>query len=306
LLSSLSRVDSNLLVFNKSKVLVASIFTSLVLIFFSFYQLNLKILIGISIFSFIVEIFYIAFFSTKKQFSDFILRKKIDWPGFFKYGLKIHMTAVLGIMINNFDKLYLFFNAKAVDFGIYAVAYGFSRLIGILPNTFAGVLYAKFAGADENKTSEITSLVFSFLFIPLLLCSFLLSIISCYFIPILYGNEYVEAVIPIGILLFESVISGLGWILAQRFNAAGKPGLVFVRQLIAIIPLAILIFYMPNYDVTIVLSLAMLLASIIRLLVTLYMYKNVLNEKLPRFYPTYCQINQLYSRFKGKSFYSTR
>ncbi|MCE7536793.1 hypothetical protein [Aliivibrio fischeri] len=298
LTSSISRIDSDLLVFNKSKVLVALVNTILVLILFSFEILNLSNLLFISVICLLVQLLYTVCFSTVKQFSGTDVINNIGWSGFFKYGIKIHMTSVLGMLINNFDKIYLFFNAKSVDFGIYAVAYGFSRLIGILPNTISSVLYAKFAGGDEGETSEVTSLIFSFLFIPLLLCSLLGSLLCYYFIPMIYGSAYSDAVIPIGILLFECVISGLGWILAQRFNAAGKPGLVFIRQLVAIIPLVFLIFYMPDYEITIVLSLAMLLASIIRLFVTLYMYKNILNENVPRFFPTFCQINKLYNRFK--------
>jgi antigen flippase len=300
LLSSICRVDSDLLVFNKSKVLFASTYTIFIILALSFYHLDLNIIMGISIFCLIIKFIYTASFSTVKQFSGVALKDKFDWYSYLKFGFKIHMTSVLGMLINNFDKIYLFFNARSFDFGIYAVAYGFSRLIGILPNTLSGVLYAKFAGEDESKASAMTSLIFSFLFIPLLFCSFILSVLSYYFVPILYGDGYVKAVIPIGILLFECVISGLGWILAQRFNAAGKPGLVFIRQLISIIPLIILIFYIPDYEITIVLSLAMLLASVIRLVVTLYMYKNLLNEELPRYYPTFHQINQLYSRFKIK------
>ncbi len=295
---SISRIDKDLLVFNKAKLLVATVNTILILFFAYAKNISVNMLIYIMLFSLFCQFIYVFKNSTLKQFKLDKEWTPVNVFSYVNYGLKLHLTVVLGILINNFDKIYLFFNARNVDFGIYAVAYAFSRLIGILPTTLSSVLYARFAGESEKEASKITSLVYSFLFIPLIVAACILSMLSYFLVPFIYGKEYQDAIAPICILLFECVISGLGWILAQRFNAAGKPGLVFIRQIIAITPLLFLLWIMPDSNITIILSLAMLLASIIRLCITLYMYKKILKEPVPRFYPNRSTLNMAYKKLR--------
>ena len=106
-----------------------------------------------------------------------------------------------------------------------------------------------------------------------------------FFIPIIFGSEYYDAIHPFGILVFECVISSTGWILAQRFNVSGKPGLVLLRQIISILPLFLISIFPIDGSVVIYISLILLSCSLLRLLITIIQYKFVLNEPIPSFIP---------------------
>jgi hypothetical protein len=91
--------------------------------------------------------------------------------------------------------------------------------------------------------------------------------------------------IPFAILLFECVIGGASWTLAQRFNAGGRPGLVFFRQFISVVPVFAALPFLPHEHIHIYLSGLMLLGAILRLAVTLGIYPVVLSEPMPRMWP---------------------
>lgn len=216
------------------------------------------------------------------------------------YSSKIYGTATIGIFINSIDKIVLLGIGSMKDFGLYSVAYGLSRMIGIIPETLSTVIYARFAGNSEIELALVVKRIFAVLFIPLMSLSVLISLMATWFIVWLFGDEYQAATLPFIILLFEAVISSLGWLLSQRFNAAGRPGLVFFRQVISIIPLIVIIFYPFESNLLIVVSSALLISAVLRLVMTLVLYKKVLKESAPRFYPTKVEITGLLTLIKLK------
>jgi antigen flippase len=104
-------------------------------------------------------------------------------------------------------------------------------------------------------------------------------------IPLVYGKAFASMAIPFAILLFECVIAGASWTLAQRFNAGGRPGLVFFRQFISVIPVFAALPFLPHENIHIYLSGLMLIGAILRLVVTLGIYPFVLAEPMPRMLP---------------------
>lgn len=209
------------------------------------------------------------------------------------YSSKIYGTATLGIFINSIDKIVLLGVGSMKEFGLYSVAYGLSRMIGIIPETLSTVIYARFAGKNETELAQVVKRIFAVLFMPLMSLCLLLSFIATWLIAWLFGDQYQAAALPFIILLFEAVISSLGWLLSQRFNAAGRPGLVFFRQAISIIPLLVIIVYPFEGHLLIVVSSALLISALLRLMMTLVLYKKVLKESAPRFYPTKVEVTEL-------------
>jgi hypothetical protein len=92
--------------------------------------------------------------------------------------------------------------------------------------------------------------------------------------------------IPFAILLFECVISGTSWTLAQRFTAAGQTGIVLARQLISIAPVLIALPFLPKENTYVYLALLMLGCACIRLIFTIVLNITRLKEPMPEFFPT--------------------
>jgi hypothetical protein len=89
------------------------------------------------------------------------------------------------------------------------------------------------------------------------------------------------------------LISGAGWTLAQRFNAAGRPGLVLVRQLISIVPVVALLPFLPSENIAVYLALLMLLGASLRMAITLVIYPYVLREPIPRLFPSADEVRKV-------------
>ncbi len=220
-----------------------------------------------------------------------------------RYSASIYGTSVTGVLIQSADKIVLLIVGTMTDFGIYAVAYGLSRLVGIIPDTISTYLFAAFAGTGEKRAASHTNKVFSLLFMPLIVLGACISILAPTLIPAIFGHSYSLAVIPFIFLLFECIFSSMSWLLAQRFNAEGRPGLVLIRQLVSLIPLLAALIIMTLgvdsfnaiFDSTTansiiqsplyLLCIAMLASALLRLLITLAMYHWALGEKLPRMLP---------------------
>jgi O-antigen/teichoic acid export membrane protein len=300
-LLNVSKVDEHLRIYDLSRILMPAVNLTLVCtIWFIYIEIEPSNIFFINIIGTAIGISLLIFIFIKKEVLYKQRETDISWGKLCKYGVQIHGTAVLGLLINNFDKIFLLIKGGMVDFGIYTVAFGASRLIGILPSTLSTVIFSKFAGENTEDLSNATRTTFSLIFLPLLLLTIFLAMFSVFLIPFVYGIEYKESVIPFGILLIECTISGVGWILAQRFTAGGKPGLVFVRQIISLLPLLSLFIYMPPYDISIVLSMMMLLGSVIRLLITFFLYPISLNEPCPDIFPKKKDVKVIYEKLMRK------
>lgn len=200
---------------------------------------------------------------------------------YIEYGIKYHSTIILGILIQNLDKVLLSNLGGVNELGVYIVAYNASRIISPVLDAVATNIFAKHSGKQTLNLAGVTSVAFKFTFFPLLILCFILSLIIPFLLPLMYGAEFKPAVFPCIILLFECVIGGAGWMLAQRFAADGKPGFIFIRQFISMLPLLVFLKYDFESDITIYLALALLLSAIIRLILTIAAYPILLKEKAP-------------------------
>ncbi len=210
---------------------------------------------------------------------------KLAWSDMLSYGVKHHGTVLLGILLVNFDKLVLLKMGTIVEYGFYALAFTTSRLIGAVQEATSTALYARHAGKDVQQLSLNVNHAFRLTFFPMLLLAAIGALVSPWLIPLVYGKAFAAMTIPFAILLFECVIAGASWTLAQRFNAGGRPGLVFFRQFVSVIPVFAAVPFLPHENIHIYLSGLMLIGAILRLVVTLGIYPFVLSEPMPRMLP---------------------
>lgn len=206
--------------------------------------------------------------------------------GYVSYGIKYHASIVLGMVVQNADKILMSAIGALQDFGIYSVAYNTSRFVGTIQESISVAIYSKFAGRPGEALSTTTEVAFRLSFLPLLLIAAGIAAACPFLFPHVYGAAYRDAAIPCGILLLECVVGGGSWLLAQRFVADGRPGLVLFRQAVSLIPIFVVVFHPPADKLALYLALALLASSILRLALTIAMYKVVLHESPPRIFPT--------------------
>lgn len=232
----------------------------------------------------------------RERISDFTQR--VTSTGYLLSGLKYHGTALLGLLLLNIDKITIYALGNAVEFGLYTVAYGTSRLLGGVQEAMSTALYARFAGKDPRRLAEVVQLSFRLSFLPLLIVALLLGGMSPWILPLMYGDAFSPVALPFAILLVECVVGNSSWVLAQQFNATGRPGIVLVRQLVAVGPVLLLIFFIPSNHVALSLSLILLLSALIRLIVTMLMFKWVSKLPLPTIFPSMADIRLVWQYWR--------
>ncbi|MFL9923674.1 oligosaccharide flippase family protein [Herbaspirillum lusitanum] len=203
-----------------------------------------------------------------------------------KYAFNQHGTVLIGLALTNFDKVYLLKVGTIVEFGYYSLAYTTSRLIGVLYDAMNTALYSRYAGKDEGELSKSINIAFRLTLLPMLVLAGIGALLSPWLIQGVYGPKFASVTPTFVVLMFECVVSGAGWTLAQRFNAAGRPGLVLVRQLISIVPVVALLPFLPKENISVYLGLLMLLGATLRMAITLAIYPYVLKEPMPRIFPS--------------------
>lgn len=210
----------------------------------------------------------------------------VSWKRALHYGVSHHGTVVLGLLLVNFDKIALLNIGTIIEYGFYALAFTTSRLIGALQEAVSTALYSRFAGKDIDALSHHVRVAFRLTFAPMLVLAAIGALLSPWLIVWVYGEAFEPTVIPFAVLLFECVIAGASWTLAQRFNAGGRPGLVFVRQFISVLPVFMALPFLPAENIHVYLSLLMLAGAVLRLTVTMTIYPLVLKETVPDVLPT--------------------
>lgn len=203
-----------------------------------------------------------------------------------RYGLHQQGIGLLGIFLLNFDKLFLLNRGTIKEYGYYALAFTTSRLIGAVQESISVALFSRFAGRDEQQLSQAVRNAFRVTFLPLMAMAAVGAALAPWALTLVYGKAFADMTVPFAILLFECVIGGASWTLAQRFNAAGQPGLVLARQFISIVPVLIAIPFLPHENTYVYLALLMLCGACLRLVMTIVLSVTKLKEPMPDFLPT--------------------
>lgn len=190
-----------------------------------------------------------------------------------RYSLQYHSTVLLGMLSTNIDKLYLSFSAPAASLGVYTVAYATSRLINVVQEAASNALFSRYAGRharDPAGMSEGVARVFRMTFYPMLLACGLMALAAYPLFGRVFGPAYQGGWLPFAVLLFECVIGGASWLLAQRFAAAGLTATVAARQVISLVPVLLALPLLRADRLAVDMALVMLLSSSVRLLVTVH------------------------------------
>lgn len=198
----------------------------------------------------------------------------------FGYGSKVFGVELLGTLYSQFDKIIILSMLTARDLGLYTVVYALSRVFNVVQTAITNVIFPKVTGMDKNtiiltvgRAFRLSMLLMTIVVIP---CMF----IGRFLMGVLFGAPFLEASGAFYLLSIECILGGGSWILASSFNAMGRPGLVLVRQLIAlVVTIGLFFVFTPLYGLNGI-ALALFIGAIIRLAVTMASMRIVFHVKL--------------------------
>lgn len=141
------------------------------------------------------------------------------------YGTRAQIGGVIGLLNLRLDFLLLGALAGPAALGIYAVASKFAELLRLLPLALTYVLYPRFT-SDGPEVARVKALALMPKTGGLTLGAALpLALSAGFLLPVVYGAEFVGAVIPAYILLIGLSSEGVSSVATAYLYGIGRPGL---------------------------------------------------------------------------------
>jgi O-antigen/teichoic acid export membrane protein len=141
-----------------------------------------------------------------------------------KYGAKISPGTILQGLRDRLEVLIIshFMSASAV--GYYSVAQGLSERLKLLPKSFSYILFAQISGStNELRYSTAAYVTRNTLWFMIIIIIIPLIASAKFIISILYGREFLPAIIPLCILFFSTMFSSIGLTLGSLALGKGSP-----------------------------------------------------------------------------------
>ncbi|WP_340400876.1 oligosaccharide flippase family protein [Paenibacillus sp. FSL H8-0079] len=201
-----------------------------------------------------------------KWFTKAIDRKAAQ--NLFGYGSRVFGVELLGTLYTQFDKIIILALLTPRDFGLYSVVFALSRIYNAVQNAISSVVFPKVTGLPQEQVIRTVGRAFRLSLIIMTIIVVPTMFVGNWLMGVLFGNEFLEASQAFYILAFECIIGGGSWILASAFNALGRPGLVMIRQLIALsVTIGLFFVLTPLWGLNGI-AIALLIGSIVRMMVT--------------------------------------
>lgn len=171
----------------------------------------------------------LAFLSLLFFFKEFIVFKnKFDWSLFktiLSYGIKLSASGLMVVLTSNITIVFLrlFQEEGFNNIGQYSRAVAISSILIIIPTTIGPLLYAKWANINDTTLAKQSSMVIRVGLFLSAGTSFFVILFSEWIVKTLYGNEFLDAVQAVKILvaglIFVSIYSVCNNILASKGKA---------------------------------------------------------------------------------------
>jgi O-antigen/teichoic acid export membrane protein len=213
------------------------------------------------------------------------------------HAFKLHGIVLLGIVLGNVDKIYLLVVGSVANFGLYTVAFASSRLIGTIQETLATTVYSRYAGQHTQQAAQSIQLAFRLTLLPMLVLAALIGALGPHLLGLVFGSAFASAGLVFAILLIECVATNSGVLLSQQFNAAGRPGLVLARQMVSMIPIVVLLPFVPSSYPLEGVAAVLLVSASTRLAATLLLFKFALGQPIPSLFPARFELMAAIARF---------
>ncbi len=210
-----------------------------------------------------------------------------------------YAIAILGVITSYADKIFLTYHTTSAVLGIYAVAYGLSRVLGFAWQSASYSVYARFAGfGHDAQLDNVIGAIFRLALWPVLFATAATGAFGIVAIPLLFGAEFTGAVPVFAILAFEGTLGGMSWFIAQKFTTTGRPHLAFYRQAAS---LAVFFAGLPlvgKSNPAVDLAWVLLASAALRLVLSIWLYRRETGIALS-FVPTAADFAFVRASFKA-------
>ncbi|GIO89214.1 lipopolysaccharide biosynthesis protein [Paenibacillus lactis] len=176
----------------------------------------------------------IAVWTTFKLVSRYRLKQKNKAKSGKKllgYGIRSYGTDVAGTFSGYIDQILVVGLLSPSSLGLYVVSLNLAKMLNTIQGSITSVLFPKASGLQQDEALRLTFKVTRISSVITFMVGAAVFVIAPYLLILLYGPSFAEAVSVFRILIFQTAITSISWILAQGFMSIGKPGAVTIIRM---------------------------------------------------------------------------
>ena len=161
--------------------------------------------------------------------SGLSLRPRWNW-GYLRpalrFGISVEASYLVTVMFLRVDLLLVYALAGQAPAGQYSVALTVGGLVALFPIAISSATFPRLARLEDTEANELTAQVFRFGIAAGILAAIGLAVTTPIFVPLLFGRDFIPAVIPSLILVGGGLLWSSEWLLCRAWAARGRPGLL--------------------------------------------------------------------------------
>ncbi|KHF32862.1 hypothetical protein CM49_04948 [Paenibacillus sp. P1XP2] len=125
-------------------------------------------------------------------------------------------------------------------------------------------------------------------------------VVAPYLLILLYGKSFGGAIPVFRLLIFQTAIASLSWVLSQGFMSTGKPGTVTIIRILSLgLNVALMRVLIPMLEIKGA-AISLLITSVIEFLAILSIYRFKYSMKLKDFIVSKSDILWLFRQVRGR------
>ncbi len=213
----------------------------------------------------------------KPKFTNILPSSKL----LVSYGIRSYGIDLFNAVSNQVNQALVVSALTPLEMGLFAISTSFTNMLSIFRVSIVTVLLPKMAAQSKEEVLEVTGRATRICAALTLITGLVTVVIAPQLITLLYGAEFLEAVILFRISVLEVLLLGITLVLSQAFLSLNKPGIVTVLQAIGLaagVPLRLALI--PAYGF-VGAGIAILLSTIIRLMFILACFPVFLKCRVP-------------------------
>lgn len=188
------------------------------------------------------------------------------------YGIRSYGTDVAGTFSGYIDQILVVGLLSPSSLGLYVVSLNLSKMLNTIQGSIISVLFPKAAGLQQTEALQLTFKVYRISTVVTIIVGAGVFMVAPYLLILLYGKSFVEAIPVFRILIFQSAVTSISWILSQGFMSIDKPGTVTIMRVMTLgLNILLLNILIPLLGIEGA-AIALLTSSIVELMVVFIIY----------------------------------
>ena len=167
------------------------------------------------------------------------------------YGLRAQVGSLMSMLNLRLDFVILGLMTTPTVLGVYAVASKYAELIKVPTVALAYVLYPKYARDGRTRATETVRRTLPKAGLASFCAVIPLWFASVVVIPVLYGSDFTDAVLPAQIILVGFALEGMSGVLTGYFYGIGRPGVNSAATAVGLLTTVVLdLMLIPRFHET--------------------------------------------------------